>query len=76
MRLYNCNIVSKCHTNMTVEQNKFVLSPFDSKCFLLFDGISVVPFGQKAAKKIAILEEIYMKIGWANSYNETDNSSP
>ena len=76
MRVYNYNIVSKGHTNMTVKQNKLALSPFDSKRFLLFDGISTVPFGHKAAEENAFLEDIYMDTEWANSYNETDNSSP
>ena len=76
MRVYNYNIVSKGHTNMTVKQNKLALSPFDSKRFLLFDGISTVPFGHKAAEENACLEDIYMDTEWANSYNETDYSSP
>ena len=76
MRVYNYNIVSKGHTNMTVKQNKLALSPFDSKRFLLFDGISTVPFDHKAAEENAFLEDIYMDTEWANSYNETDNSSP
>ena len=76
MRVYNYNIVSKGHTNMTVKQNKLALSPFGSKRFLLFDGISTVPFGHKAAEENALLEDIYMDTEWANSYNETDNSSP
>ena len=76
MRVYNYNIVSKGHTNMTVKQNKLALSPFDSKCFLLFDGISTVPFGHKAAEENAFIEDIYLDTEWANSYNETDNSSP
>ena len=76
MRVYNYNIVSKGHTNMTVKQNKLALSPFDSKRFLLFDGISTVPFGHKTAEENAFLEDIYMDTEWANSYNETDNSSP
>ena len=61
---------------MTVKQNKPTLPPFDSKRFLLFDGISTVPFGHKAADEKAFLEDIYMDTEWANSYNETDNSSP
>ena len=76
MRVYNYNIVSKGHTNMTVKQNKLALSPFDSKRFLLFDGISTAPFGHKAAEENVFLEDIYMDTEWANSYNETDNSSP
>ena len=75
MRVYNYNIVSKGHTNMTVKQNKLALSPFDSKRFLLFDGISTVPFGYKAALENAFLEDIFMDTEWANSYNETDNTS-
>ena len=54
---------------MTVKQNKLALSPFDSKRFLLFDGISTVPFGHENA----FLEPSYMK---TNSYNEDDNSLP
>ena len=61
---------------MTVKQNNFALSPFDSKRFLLFDRISTVPFGHKAAEENAFLDDLYMDTGWANSYNETDNSSP
>ena len=76
MRVYNYNIISKGHTNMTVKQNKLALSPFDSKLFLLFFGISTVPFGHKAADENAFLEDIYMDTEWANSYCETDNSSP
>ena len=34
------------------------------------------PFGHKAAEENAFLEDIYMDTEWANSYNETDNSSP
>ena len=60
---------------MTVKQNKLALSPFDSKYFLLFDGSSTVPFDHKATEKNAFLEDIYMETEWANSYNETDNSS-
>ena len=58
---------------MTVKQNKLALSPFDSKRFLLFDGISTVPFGHKAAEENAFIEHSYMK---SNSYNEADNSLP
>ena len=76
MRVYNYNIVSKGHTNMTVKQNKLALSPFDSKRFLLFDGILTVPFGHKAAEKNAFLEDIYRDTEWANSYNESDSRSP
>ena len=61
---------------MTVKQNKLTLSSFDSKRFLLFDGMSTVPFGHKAAEENAFPEDIYMDNEWANSYNETDNSSP
>ena len=76
MRVYNYNIVSKDHTIMTVIQNKLALSPFDSKRFLLFGGISTVPFGHKAAEENAFVEDIYMDTEWANSYNESDSSSP
>ena len=53
MRVYNYNIVSKDHTNLTVKQNKLALTPFDSKRFLLFDGISTMPFGHKADEENA-----------------------
>ena len=76
MRVCNYNIVSKGQTKMTVKQNKLALSPFDSKRFLLFDGISTVPYGHKAGDENAFLEDIYMDTEWANSYNESDNSSP
>ena len=49
-------------------------SPF--RRFILFDGILTVPFGHKAAAEKAFLEDIYMYTEWANSCNETDNSSP
>ena len=70
IRVYNYNIVSKDHTNMTVKQNKLAISPFDLKRFLFFDGISTVPFDHKAAEKTAFLEDIYMDTEWAKSYNE------
>ena len=35
-----------------------------------------MPFGHKAAEENVFLEDIYMDTEWANSYNETDNSSP
>ena len=35
-----------------------------------------MPFGHKAAEENSFLEDIYMDTEWANSYNETDNSSP
>ena len=76
MRVYNYNIVSKGHTDMTVQQNKLALSPFDSKRFLLFDGNLTVPFVHKAAEEKAFLEDIYRDTEWANSYMKTDNSFP
>ena len=76
MRMYNYNINSKGHTKMTVKQNKLALPSFDSKRFLLFDGISTVSFGHKAAEENVFLENIYKDTNWANFYNETDNSSP
>ena len=63
MRVYNYNIVSKGHTNMTVKQNKLALSPFDSKRFLLFDGISTVSFGKKTAEENAFLENNWTPSG-------------
>ena len=68
MRVYNYIIFSKGHTIMTVKQNKLALSPFDSKRFLSFDGISSVHFGHKAVEENAFLENIYMDTEWANSY--------
>ena len=76
MRVYNYKLVLKGHTNMTVKQSKRALSPFDSKCFLLFDGFATVPFGHKAAEENAFQEDIYRDTECANSYNEKDNSSP
>ena len=35
-----------------------------------------MPFGHKSAVENAFLEDIYMDNEWANSFNETDNSSP
>ena len=45
---------------MTVKQNKFALSSFDSKRFLLFEGILAVPFGHKDAEENSFLEDTYM----------------
>ena len=47
LRIYNYSIKSKAHTNVTIAQNRIALSPFDSKRFLLFDGIATLPFGHK-----------------------------
>ena len=44
---------------MTVKHNKLAKSPLDSKFFQLLDGILTVPFGYKAAKESAFLENIY-----------------
>ena len=60
---------------MTVKQNKLALSPFDSKRFLLFEENFDSALWHKAAEENAFLEDIYMDTEWANSYNETDNSS-
>ena len=75
MRVHNYNTVSKGHTNMTVTQNKLALSPIDSKRFHFFDGNLTVLFGHNAAEENAFLEDIYMDTEWANSCNETYNSS-
>ena len=52
MRVHNYKIVPKGHFNMTVKQNELALSLFDSERFVLFDGISTVPFGLKPPKKM------------------------
>ena len=59
-----------------MKQKQLALSLFDSKRFLLFDGVSTVSIGNKAAEENAFLEDIYMDTEWANSINKTDNSSP
>ena len=76
MRVYTFNLVSKGHTNKIVKQNKLALSPFDSRRFLLFYGISTVPFGHKAAEDYPFLRNLYLDTDCANSYNENDNNSP
>ena len=62
---------------MTVKQkNRRYLHSIKENVSLLFDGISTVPFGHKAAEQKAFLEDIYTDTEWANSNDETDNSSP
>ena len=51
MRVYKHKLVSIGHAQMTLKQNKLVLLLFDFKRFFLFEGISSVLFGHKAAEK-------------------------
>ena len=61
MTVYSYIIVSKDHANITVEQNKLALPPFDSKRFILFDGVA--------------FQNKNMDTEF-NSYDEADNRSP
>ena len=57
----------KAHTNITIAQNRIALSPFDSKRFLLFDGIATLPFGHRATEGNVFFEAIAEESEWANS---------
>ena len=67
LRKYNYSIKSKAHTNITIAQNRIALSPFDSKRFLLFDGIATLPFGHRSAEENVFFEAIAEESEWANS---------
>ena len=67
LRIYNYSIKSKVHTNITIAQNRIALSPFDSKRFLLFDGIATLPFGHKSTEENVFFEAIAEQSEWANS---------
>ena len=45
----------------------FALSPFDSKRFLLFDGIATLPFGHRSTEENVFFEAIAEESEWANS---------
>ena len=66
-RIYNYSIKSKAHTNITIAQNRIALSPFDSKRFLLFDGIATLPFGHRSTEENVFFEAIAEECKWANS---------
>ena len=67
LRIYNYSIKSKAHTNITIAQNRLALSPFDSKRFLLFDGIATLPFGHKSTEDNVFFDAIAEESEWANS---------
>ena len=67
LRIYNYSIKSKAHTNITIAQNRFSLSPFDSKRFLLFDGIATLLFWHKSTEENVFFEVITEESEWANS---------
>ena len=67
LRIYNYSIKSKAHTNLTIAQNRIALSPFDSKQFLLFDGIATLPFGHRSTEENVFFEAIAEESEWANS---------
>ena len=67
LRIYNYSIKSKAHTNITIAQNRIALSPFDSKRFLLYDGIATLPFGHRSTEKTVFFEAIAEESEWANS---------
>ena len=67
LRIYNYSIKSKAHTNITIAQNRISLSPFDSKRFLLFEGIATLPFGHRSKEENVFFEAIAEESEWANS---------
>ena len=67
LRIYNYSIKSKAQTNITIAQNRLALSPFDSKRFLLFDGIAILPFRHKSTEDNVFFEAIAEESEWANS---------
>ena len=81
-RIYNYSIKSKSHTNITIARNRLALSPFDSKRFLLFDGIATLPFVHNSTEDNVFLEAIAEESGLVNSQltdsltysNDSDNS--
>ena len=58
LRIYNDSIKSKAHTNITIAQSRIALSPFDSRRFLLFDGIATLPFGHRSTADNVFFEAI------------------
>ena len=67
LRIYNYSIKTKTHTNITIAQNRIALSPFDSKRFLLFDGIATLPFGHRSTEENMLFEAIAEESEWADS---------
>ena len=58
LRIYNYSKKSKVHTNITIAQNRIALSPFDSKRFLLFEGIATLPFEHRSTEENVFFEAI------------------
>ena len=75
LRIYNYSIKSKAHTNITIAQNRIALSPFDSKRFLLFDGIATLPFGHRSTEENMFFEAIAEESEWANSQTYRSENS-
>ena len=67
LRIYNYSIKSKAHTNITIAQMRFALSPFDSKRFVLFDGVATLLFWHKSTEDNVFFEAITEESEWANS---------
>ena len=67
LRIFNYSFKSKAHTNITVSQNRLAISPFDSKRFLIFDGIAKLPFGHKSTEDNVFFEAFAEESEWANS---------
>ena len=67
LRIYNYSKKLKAHTNITIAQNRIALSPFDSKRFLLFDGIATLPFGHRFTEENVFFEAIMEESEWENS---------
>ena len=67
LRIHNYSIKSKANSNISIAQNRIALSPFDSKRFLLFDGIARLPFGHKSTEENVFFEAIAEESDLANS---------
>ena len=74
VRIYNYSHKSKAHTKITIAQNQLALSLFDSKPFLLFDGIATLPTRHKSTEDNVFIEAIAEESEWANS-QITDSST-
>ena len=74
LRIYNYSFKSKAHTNIIIAQNRLALSLFDSKQFLLFDGIATLPTGHKSTEDNVFIEAIAEESEWSNS-QLTDSST-
>ena len=67
LRIYNYSKKSKAHINITIAQNRIALSPFNSKRFVLFDGIATLPFEHRSTEENVFFEAIAEETEWANS---------